>query len=83
MKLSYKPCSIKDLYEVVKESGMSFNDMENMLDEMMKNGAIGHLEREGTRYFFNVLLVVGMYEGQLNRLTAEFLADSMNTLPSP
>ena len=49
MKLSYKPCSINDIYEVVKESGMSFNDMENMLDEMMKNGVIGHLEREGTR----------------------------------
>lgn len=75
MKLSYKPCSINDIYEVVKESGMSFNDMENMLDEMMKNGGIGHLEREGTRYFFNVPLVIGMYEGQLNRLTPEFLAD--------
>lgn len=75
MKLSYKPCSINDIYEVVKESGMSFNDMENMLDEMMKNGAIGHLEREGTRYFFNVPLVIGMYEGQLNSLTPEFLAD--------
>lgn len=75
MKLNYKPCSINDIYEVVKESGMSFNDTENMLDEMMKNGVIGHLEREGTRYFFNVPLVVGMYEGQLNRLTPEFLAD--------
>ena len=75
MKLSYKPCSINDIYEVVKESGMSFNDMENMLDEMMKNGGIGHLEREGTRYFFNVPLVIGMYEGQLDRLTPEFLAD--------
>ena len=75
MKLSYKPCAINDVYEVGKGSGMSFNDMENMLDEMMKNGAIGHLEREGTRYFFNVPLVIGMYEGQLNRLTPEFLAD--------
>jgi electron transport complex protein RnfB len=75
MKLSYKACSIEDLYDVVKESGMSFNDMEHMLDEMLKNGAIGHLEREGTRYFFNVPLVVGMYEGQLHRLTPEFLAD--------
>jgi len=75
MKLSYKPSSINDIYEVVKESGMSFNDMATMLDEMMKKGAIGHLEKEGTRYFFNIPLVVGMYEGQLNRLTPEFLAD--------
>jgi electron transport complex protein RnfB len=75
MKLSYKPRSAKDLYDVVKESGMSFSDMESMLDKMMKNGVIGHLERKGTRYFFNVPLVVGMYEGQLNRLTPAFLAD--------
>ena len=75
MKLSYKPCSEKHIYEEVKESGMSFNDMERMLDGMMKNGVIGHMEREGVRYFFNIPLVVGMYEGQLYRLTPEFLAD--------
>jgi electron transport complex protein RnfB len=75
MKLGYKPSPINEIYEVVKESGMSFNDMENMLDEMMKNGAIGHMEKEGTRYFYNIPLIVGMYEGQLNRLSPEFLAD--------
>ena len=75
MKLSYKPCSMEDIYEVVKESGMSFSDMENMLDGMLKNGSIGHFQREGIRYFYNIPLVVGMYEGQLNRLTPEFLAD--------
>ena len=75
MKLSYKPRAIGDIFEAVKESGMSFSDMEKMLDEMMANGAVGHLEREGTRYFFTVPLVVGMYEGQLNRLTPEFLSD--------
>jgi electron transport complex protein RnfB len=75
MKLSYKPCSIEDIYEVVKESGMSFNDMEKMLDGMMQNGAIGYMERGGTRYFFNVPLIIGMYERQVNRLTPEFLAD--------
>jgi electron transport complex protein RnfB len=75
MQLSYKPRSIEDIYEVVKESGMSLSNMEAMLEGMFKNGAIGHMEREGTRYFFNIPLVVGMYEGQLNRLTPEFLAD--------
>jgi electron transport complex protein RnfB len=75
MKLSYKPRSMNDIYEGVKETGMPFNAMENMLDGMMKNGVIGHMEREGTRHFFNIPLIVGMYEGQLNRLTPEFLAD--------
>jgi NAD-dependent dihydropyrimidine dehydrogenase PreA subunit len=75
MKLSYKPRSMKAIYEEVQESGLSFAEMERMLDEMLKNGAIGHFEREGTRYFFNLPLVVGMYEGHLNKLTPEFLAD--------
>jgi Na+-translocating ferredoxin:NAD+ oxidoreductase RNF subunit RnfB len=75
MNLNYKPRSLEDIYENVKESRMSFKDMETMLDGMMKNGVIGHMEKLGTRYFFNVPLVVGMYEGQLNTLTPEFLAD--------
>lgn len=75
MKLSYKPRSVNDIYEVVKGSEISFNDIEDNLDRMMKNGAIGHMEREGISYFFNIPLVVGMYEGHLNRLEPEFLAD--------
>ncbi len=75
MRLSYKPRSVNDIYEVAKGSEISFNDIEDRLDRMMKNGAIGHMEREGVRYFFNIPLVVGMYEGQLNRLEPEFLAD--------
>ncbi|MCJ7811820.1 4Fe-4S binding protein, partial [bacterium] len=75
MKLNYKPRSMEQIYHKVKESDISFNDMQNRLDRMLKNGVIGHMEREGVRYFFNIPLVVGMYEGQLDRLTPEFLAD--------
>jgi len=74
MKLDYKPRSVKEIYEAAKDSGMSLQDVEDMLDRMMKNGVIGHLERQGDRYFFNVPLVVGMYEGQLYKLTPEFQA---------
>jgi electron transport complex protein RnfB len=75
MQLSYKPCSMGQIRAKVKESGMSFNDMEKMLNGMMKNGVIGHVEREGTRYFYNLPFVVGMLEGQLYKLTPEFLAE--------
>ncbi len=75
MHLSYKPSPAAHIYESVKESGMSINDVENMLDRMMKNGAIGHIEREGIRYFHTIPFIVGMFEHQLYKLTPDFLAD--------
>ena len=75
MHLTYKPRSVEHIYETAKEMGISLQDTEKMLDAMMKNGVIGHIEREGTRYFYNTPLAVGMYEGQLNKLTPEFLKD--------
>ena len=75
MHLSYKPRSVEHIYETAKEMGMSLKDTEKILDTMMKNGVIGHFEREGTRYFYNTPFVVGMYEGQLNKLTPEFLKE--------
>ncbi|MFH1122337.1 MAG: 4Fe-4S binding protein [Pseudomonadota bacterium] len=75
MKLSYKPRTAEQIYEGIKESGMALNRMKEMLEGMLKKGVIGHMEKAGARCFFNVPLVVGMYEGQLNKLTPEFLAD--------
>lgn len=76
MKLNYKPRSLGNIYEDLKESGMSLNNLENMLDGMLKNGVIGHIEREGMRHFFLIPLIVGIYEGQLYKLTPEFLAEA-------
>ena len=75
INLSYKPNPLESIYDRVKESGLSFDDMVCLLDQMMGKGVIGHFERNGFRYFFNLPLVVGMYEGQLYRLTDKFLAD--------
>lgn len=75
MHLTYKPSALDYIYESVKGSGISLNDMESMLDGMLRNGVIGHHEREGTRYFYTIPFVVGMFEGQVKRLTPEFLSD--------
>jgi ferredoxin len=75
MHLTYKPSSLDYIYESVKGSGISLNDMESMLNGMLGNGVIGHHEKEGTRYFYTIPFVVGMFEGQLKKLTPEFLSD--------
>jgi ferredoxin len=75
MHLSHQPRSIERICETVKESGMAPSDVDAMLNGMMKNGVIGRIEREGAHYFYNLPFVVGMFEGQLNRLTPEFLRE--------
>ena len=73
--LTYKPTSLERIYESAKGSGLSFRTMESMLDGMAMNGVIGLVEKEGARHFFTTPFVVGMYEGQLKKLTPEFLDD--------
>jgi ferredoxin len=75
MQLSYKPASLEQIHESARGSGISLSAMETMLDGMAKNGVIGHVEKAGTQYFYTIPFVVGMFEGQLKRLTPEFLSD--------
>jgi len=75
MYLSYKPETAIQVYELAKGMEMSLRDIENMLDIMMRKGAIGHVEKEGTDYFHTIPFIVGMFEYQLYNLTPEFLAD--------
>lgn len=75
MCLSYKPTSLDTLFETAKETGKTNNEIVEMLNEMLKNGVIGQREKEGIQYYYNLPLAVGMYEGQINRLTPEFLND--------
>jgi len=75
LHLTYKPTSIERIHGSIKGSRMAFSTMESMLDGMAMNGVIGLVEKEGARHFFTTPFVVGMYEGQLKKLTPEFLDD--------
>ena len=75
LHLNYKPRSIDRIFKTAKEMGITIKVMEQMLDSMLQNGVIGHIEKEGDRYFHTLPLAVGMYEGQVNKLTPEFLKD--------
>jgi Na+-translocating ferredoxin:NAD+ oxidoreductase RNF subunit RnfB len=50
---------------------------------MAINGVIGRTEKEGTRHFYTLPLVVGMYEGRVKRLDREFLDDFGSYTKSP
>lgn len=75
LHLTYKPAPLERVRELAERSGIPRDRVEGMLDQMARNGAIEHADREGTRYFWTLPFVVGMYEYQLKRLNPEFLGD--------
>jgi electron transport complex protein RnfB len=76
LHLTYKPAPLERICELAEGSGIPRDRVEGMLDNMARNGAIGHGEKKGTRYFWTMPFVVGMFEYQLKRLTPEFLGDA-------
>lgn len=75
MHLTYRPASVEHVFESAKGSGISFSSVESLLGNMVKNGVIGCVEKGGTRCFFTIPFIIGMFEGQLKKLTPEFLSD--------
>jgi len=75
MKLSYRPRPLREIYEDVKSTGISFENLRDTLDAMANKGVIGEVEKNGAQCFFNLPLIVGMYEGQLYGLTHELLRE--------
>lgn len=75
LKLSYKARSADALFREMGNSDLPFDRINTLLEGMAKKLVIGQMEKSGDRCFHLIPLVVGMYEGQLNRLTPEFLSD--------
>ncbi|UCF06281.1 MAG: 4Fe-4S dicluster domain-containing protein [bacterium] len=75
LHITYKPMPLECICDLAEGSGIARDRVESMLDNMARNGAIEYVEREGTRCFRTIPLIVGMFEYQLNRLTPEFLDD--------
>ena len=63
------------IYKRLKQFGYSKEELETHLDNMISKGAIMG-RKEGDRKLYSLaLLVVGIYEFQVNKLTKEFLED--------
>jgi electron transport complex protein RnfB len=81
--MSYTYRSIQQIYEKLQGSGITLEELRETLLSMMKKGVIGYREADGVEYFNNVPLVVGMYEGQVNRLTTSFLSNFRKYTTNP
>jgi electron transport complex protein RnfB len=68
--------SLEVIYERIKDTGISIVDLEHILDNMAKKGAIISKKENGEKKYSNALFMVGMYEFQVNRLKKQFFKDS-------
>lgn len=71
--LNYKPESVETIYERVSHKIGSIESLSEILKRIEKKGGIETKIKDGTKFYCNAPLVVGMYEFQTKRLTPEFL----------
>lgn len=75
VKLDIVPESINKIYKRVKKIVSSKDELKAHLTNMDQKGAILGQKKGKKAYYKNQVLVAGMYEFQINRLTKEFMSD--------
>ncbi len=77
LKLTFSPEPLKRIYRRFKKSGISMEELEGKLDEMMGKGLIngGANPATGEKFFANAFFAIGIFEYQVGRLTKEFVED--------
>lgn len=74
-KLSWDYKTLEGIYNQINSPEMSINELEQILDNMVKKGTTNFKEENNTKSYANAPLVVGIFEYQVNKLTKEFLED--------
>ncbi|TFG30775.1 MAG: 4Fe-4S dicluster domain-containing protein [Promethearchaeota archaeon] len=69
----YEP--LKSIYERVKDMGLSIEELEKILDTMVKKGTIMSKEEDGKKFYANAMFAIGIYELQLNNINKTWLRD--------
>ncbi|MBA7629741.1 Ion-translocating oxidoreductase complex subunit B [subsurface metagenome] len=67
--------SLDVIYEYVKESGKTIEELERILDTMFKKGTIMFQEEDDKKYYANAMFAIGIYELQLNNINKKWLRE--------
>jgi len=63
------------IYERIKNTGITLEELETKLDNMVRKGSILSRIKGEKKHYANAMLIIGIYEFQVNKLTKEFLKD--------
>lgn len=66
---------LERIYQRVKESGASIEELQHILDQMERKGTIMTSKVGDEKRYSNAQFAVGMYEFQVDRLTKDFVKD--------
>ena len=75
LELSMLPEPVERIYKRVKKSGMSIEELQQLLEQMVRKGNILGTQEGSEKHYSNIVLEIGMYEFQVNRLTKDFVKD--------
>jgi len=79
MKLNFIVKTLEQVYEQVKDIGMTIGELEQTLDKMAEKGSINLFKREEekgeVKYYSTAFLAVGIFEYKVNDLDREFCED--------
>jgi ferredoxin len=71
LSFTYEP--IKVIYNRMQEPKISLNELESLLEECVSKGTIHYKKDEKEKLYANAMLVIGIFEYQVNKLTMEFM----------
>ena len=69
---------LESIHERLKSEGLNYSieELENLLDNLAKKGAIKSLKKNNQKTYSAAVFVIGMFEYQVNKLTKEFAEDT-------
>ena len=79
-QLSMIPEPVERIYKRAKKSGMSIEELREILDRLVHKGCIVASQKGDEKLYGNAPLAIGMYEFQVDRLTKDFAKDFLQYL---
>lgn len=70
--LDYKPEPLDTIFNKGKDSGVSKDKMQALLDDLYLKGSIFAKQINGQKYYYLAPLAIGMYEHQVKQLTPDY-----------
>jgi NAD-dependent dihydropyrimidine dehydrogenase PreA subunit len=64
---------LDQIYQRIKYIGITLNELEKTLDNMVKKGSIMYKSKGKMKFYGNAALILGIYEFQVDKLTKDFL----------
>jgi electron transport complex protein RnfB len=73
LKLSSDYESLEEILKRIDDPNISIDDLEVILESSVKKGAIQYKREGGKKLYANAMLIIGIFEFQINKLTMEFM----------